>query len=445
MNPFRPISISFSPNTEPDDIKLAWRILFQPWRWQKGGEIQKLEEKFKEYLQVKYAFSFNSGRSSLLAILKSLDISKQEEVLLQAFTCNAAVNPILWQKLNPVFVDIDESLNLDPKDLERKIAHSTSSGQASKIKAVIIQHTFGYPAKIEEIKNICQKYNLFLIEDCAHSLGAEYKSKKGGLPAEASAKAGTFGDAAFFSFGRDKIISSVFGGMVVTNNDKLAQKIKEFRKKIDYPSNSWIFQQLLHPISFAWCLPIYSCLNIGKGILYLKQKFKILSPSVYQEEKEGKKPFYFPQKMPNALAALALNQFKKFERFNRHRKEIAKIYNREFSWMKVRICANKDTEPIYMRYPIFVKNVYPVRNQGFLNGAKEIRQKLKKENIFVDDGWHTLPVVPPDTDLQKMNYIRGKCPRAEGVAQTILNLPTNINISKNDAQKIINILSRFIR
>ena len=277
MNPFRPISISFSPNTQADDIRLAWKILFQPWQWGKGKEIQKIEEKFKKYLKVKYAFSFNSGRSALLAILKSLDIEEGGEILLQAFTCSAAVNPILWQKLKPVFVDIDATLNLDPQKLERKIT--------KKSKAVIIQHTFGCPAKIEEIKNICQKYNLFLIEDCAHSLGARHK---GSL-------VGTLGDATFFSFGRDKVISSVYGGMAITNNKKIAQKLKEFQDSISFPLSSWVFQQILHPISFATFLPIYSFLNLGKGILYLKRKLNLLSPALYNQEKYGGQPLYFPK------------------------------------------------------------------------------------------------------------------------------------------------------
>ena len=133
--------------------------------------------------------------------------------------------------------------------------------------------------------------------------------------------------------------------------------------------------------------------------------------------------------MPNALAILALNQFEKLERFNEHRKETAEIYDREFSRMKVRICTNnKNGERIYMRYPIFVEN------------AKEIRAKLKKQNILLDDGWHTSPIVPLDTDLEKMKYIKGSCPKAEEVARTILNLPTGINIRERDAKRIVKLI-----
>lgn len=403
-----PLSISLSPNTEKDDVSLAWKLFFQLQRWQEGKTINNFEEEFKKYIGVKYSFSFNSGRSALLAILALMGVQKRDEVLVQAFTCNAVINPILNLRAKPVFVDIDDGLNLDPKDLERNITKNS--------RVVIIQHTFGNPAQIKEIKEICQKNNLFLIEDCAHALGAEINNQK----------VGTFGDAAFFSFGRDKVISSVYGGMAVTNNNQIGQKLETFQKTIDFPPKSWTLKQILHPISFAIALPLYP-LKIGKGILFLKQKLKILSPSVYPEEKKGKLPKYFPKKMPNAMAIMAQKQFQKLGRFNKHRKEIAKIYDCEFAQMGVqRICVdNENTGRIYMRYSIFTEK------------ADEIRKKLKEKNIFLDDGWHSQVIVPPDTDLEKMQYQRGNCPKAEKFAKEILNLPTSIKITKEDAEKII--------
>ncbi len=233
MNPFKPISISLSPNTEKEDVLLVLKLLFQPHRWQKKlpearPRATEIEEEFKKYFGVKYAISFNGGRAGLMAILAAMEIKSRDEVLLQGFTCNSAVNPILNRGAKPVFVDIDSTLNLNPEDLKKKIT--------PKSKAVMIQHTFGWPAQIEEILKIAKggAPNLYLIEDCAHALGAKYQGKF----------CGTFGDAAFFSFGRDKIISSVFGGMVITNNEKMGERIKKFRDKLDYPSNFWIFQQL---------------------------------------------------------------------------------------------------------------------------------------------------------------------------------------------------------
>ena len=115
---FKPISISLSPNVEPDDVKLALNLIIRPWLWKRGKAIEKLENEFKKYLGVKYAFSFNSGRSAFFAILKALSeaegLKSGDGVLLQAFTCNAVPNPILWAGLEPIYVDCNkEDFNID--------------------------------------------------------------------------------------------------------------------------------------------------------------------------------------------------------------------------------------------------------------------------------------------------------------------------------------------
>ncbi len=185
----KPISISLSPNTEKDDIRLAFLLKFQPWKWKEGKEVVDLEDEFKKYLGVNHAISFNSGRSSLMAILDSLGLEKGSEILLQAFTCNAVPNPIIWAGLKPVYVDVNEqTFNIDPEDLRKKI--TLRQAQGGHPRAVIVQHTFGLPAYMDEIIRICQENNLILIEDCAHSLGAEYRGKK----------VGTIGRISFFSF-----------------------------------------------------------------------------------------------------------------------------------------------------------------------------------------------------------------------------------------------------
>ncbi len=412
---FKPISISLSPNTERDDIWLALKLIFKPWKWKKDRAIEELENQFKNYLGVKYAFSFNSGRSAFLAILKSLGLGSEKEVLLQAFTCNAAANPIIWAGLNPVYVDCDENdFNIDVEDLKRKIT--------PKSKIVVVQHTFGLPANISEVLEICQQNNLILIEDCAHSLGAKYKGKK----------VGTFGKAAFFSFSRDKVISSVYGGMAVTNDDNLAKKLSQVQNSFGYPSYCWILQQLCHPPFMQFkILPFYNFLKIGKIILILSQKLHILSKAVHWKEKRGKIPSYFPKKMPNALALLALNQFKKLNRFNEHRKEITKFYftnlrDSDFELPKI----PADREHIFLRFTVKHPN------------SHQIIKRAWKKNLLIGD-WYTSPVAPDDTKLDALKYKLGSCPKAEKLSKITLNLPSHINISKNKAQKIIDFVKCF--
>jgi len=406
----KPISISLSPNTQKDDIWLAFKLIFQPWKWKKGRATENLENEFKNYLGLKYAFSFNSGRSALFAILKSLNLASETEVLLQAFTCNAAANPILWAGLEPVYVDCNEDdFNIDVNDIERKISQ--------RAKVLMVQHTFGLPADMEKVIDLAKRNNLILIEDCAHSLGAEYKNQK----------LGTFGRAAFFSFSRDKIISSVYGGMAATNDDALAEKLRKIQSELKYPSFYWIFQQLVHPLLLNWIiLPIYNFINLGKIFLVLSQWLHILSKAVHWKEKRGEKPSYFPRKLPNALSLLAENQFKKLKTLNSRRKEIAEFYYKELAGS-------------FLELP----KKYPERKNAFLRFSvknKKAHQIIfdawKNRNILVGD-WYTTPIAPHDTKLEKMHYRPGSCPKAEKLCGETLNLPTHINISRRDLERII--------
>jgi len=423
MRYFKPISISLSPNVEKDDLHLALNLIIRPWLWKKGRAIKELEESFKKYLGVKYAVSFNSGRSSFFAILKFLNIEKGRGVLLQAFTCNAVPNPVLWADLEPIYVDCDtDDLNIDISDLEAKITIKT--------RIVVVQHTFGLPAGMEKIRAICGAYNLILIEDCAHSLGAEFNG----------IKVGSHSKAAFFSFSRDKVISSVYGGMAVTNDDKLGESLRQAQAEFGQPSRFWVFQQLLHPILLHYLiLPIYNFLDLGKIFLVLSQWLHILSKAVSWKEKRGQRPDYFPRAMPNALAALALNQFNKLEKFNKHRQEIANYYFENLKNTKFKLPQKFDSSTgsgqvrknIYLRFTIKHPKAHEI-----------IYEAWHKQNILLGD-WYTTPIAPFDTKLEEMKYVSGSCKNAEYLAKTTLNLPTHINISLKDAERIVNFLKSF--
>ena len=382
------IFTSLSPNVEADDIKLALKLLFTPWKWKTGDCVNTLEQKFKKYLDVKYGTSFVSGRGCLLAILKSLNLNSENEVLLQAYTCVAVPAPVLWVGAKPIYVDIEEdTFNMDPEDLRKKIT--------PKSKVLIIQHTFGRPAKTDELVQIAKEYNLFVIEDCAHIINSEIGQK---------------GDVAFFSFGRDKVISSVFGGMVTTNNQELAQKIDKIHTQSSYPDLIWIKKQLLHPVITSFAKKTYNVLSIGKLAMFLSKKLHILTKAVQAEEKTGGQPEFLSKKMPNALACLALNQFNKLDKINNHRKNLAKIYGAQ-------------DDNAYLRYTVQVDN------------PQELIQRAKQQNILLDD-WYCPNIAPRGVDNNAISYKEGSCPVAEAVAKKSINLPINIQITESDAKKI---------
>lgn len=409
----KPISISLSPNTEQDDVWLALKLLFQPWRWKKGEAIRALEQEFAKYLGMNSAVSFNSGRSALMAILSALSLKIGDEVLVQAFTCNAVPNPVLWTGLKPVYVDCrEDDFNMDEKDLERKIT--------PRSRVVIVQHTFGLPADMEKIQGICQKHNLILVEDCAHALGATYKGKK----------VGTFGKAAFFSFSRDKVISCVYGGMAATSDPVLAERLRKFQETTGYPSLPWILQQIWHPVVMNLkILPFYAI--GGKYSLVMAQWLHILSKAVHWKEKIGKMPGYFPRRLPNALAILALRQFTKLEKFNTHRREMARHYASQLQGTSFTLLKDfAERENIFLRFAL--------RHPR----AHEIIRKAWNQNLLIGD-WYTSPVAPHDTQLDAVGYRIGSCPVAERLAKTTLNLPTHIHIRENEVKKVIHFLRSF--
>jgi dTDP-4-amino-4,6-dideoxygalactose transaminase len=418
MNYFKPISISLSPNVEKDDLRLALNLIIRPWLWKQGKAIKNLEDEFKKYLGVKYAFSFNSGRSSLYAILKAMELPEDNKVFLQAFTCNAAINPILWAKLKPIYVDCNkDDFNVDIESLKQKISENPDA------KILMVQHTFGMPANMDEVNLIVRQNGLALIEDCAHSLGAEFNGRK----------VGTFGKAAFFSFSRDKIISSVYGGMAVTNDDEIGKKLQDLQKKFGQVSLCWTCQQIWHPILLHYfILPVYNFLDLGKIFLVLSQWFHVLSKAVSWKEKRGQRPDYFPRNLPNALAIMALNQFTKLRKFNVHRNNIAEIYYKELANTKFELPKKfPERKSTFLRFTVKHKDAHEI-----------IYEAWHKQNILLGD-WYTTPIAPFDTKLEEMHYKMGDCPNAEYLAKRTLNLPTHINISKKDLERIINFLKKF--
>ncbi len=391
----RPISISFAPNFEVDDVKLALRLLLG---LSNKTELSQAPAKLKKALEKIFpgqqSFLFSSGRSSLYYSLMSLGLSSGDEVILQAFTCVAVPNAITWAGFTPVFVDIGPSFNLDPQDLQRKITPKT--------KAIIVQHTFGIPADMEKINEIAQKHNLLVVEDCAHALGGTYKNKA----------LGEWGDVAILSFGRDKMISSVFGGAAISSKPHIQKKLQEYEEKLGAPPRFFALQQLLYLIIYAISLPFYNVL-IGKIFLRLMRSLGLLSRAVYPQERGGQMTNFIETRVPDSLAALALHQLAKLDRFSKHRTMLATFYIEKLS-------LDMKAQP-YLRVPLVVHD-----KAHFLRKAQATGLHL--------GNWYRAPIDPPGSSA---NDLVSGCPNAAQLAQTTINLPTHINTSLQDAEKIV--------
>lgn len=412
------INIALSPNSSAADAMIALKQFLLPWNWfswRYGGNIGKLESEFRGYFDVPFAFALNSGRESLYTILQALAFKKNDEIILQSFTCMVVVNAVVWNGLKPVYTDIDKSdFNMDVKDFEKKITKKT--------KAVIVQHTFGIPAKMDEIKAICCERKLVLIEDCAHTVGGKYKGKY----------LGTIGDIGFFSLGRSKVISCVSGGMIITKDKKYGEKIKSVLKYALYPKKSIIARNLFHPIAMQCIKKLYNIGVFGKILLFFLQKVKLLTMEIEKHEKKGEFKAPHPVKMANALAEIALHQFSNLDRFNSKRKEITKKYHKKLRFTlgtKV-VNPNLYKGAYLLRYPVLLKNE---------KKKKEILKNAKREGVVLGD-WYSSPIAPMGHSMQKTFFIRGVCPVSEDICSRVVNLPLYYNLNEKQTDKIVKCL-----
>ncbi len=177
-----------------------------------GKYVSLLENQVANYLDVKHAIAVSSGTAALHLSLVALGISNRDEVIVPAYTFPATANVVELVGAKPVLIDVDlETYNMAVDQLENSITHKT--------KAIIPVHLFGNPANMAKIMEIAKKYNLWVIEDAAGALGAVFEGKK----------CGTIGHLGCFSFHPRKIVTTAEGGIIVTNDDELANKIRILR------------------------------------------------------------------------------------------------------------------------------------------------------------------------------------------------------------------------
>jgi dTDP-4-amino-4,6-dideoxygalactose transaminase len=410
------IHTSLSPNTERDDLWLTLKSLILPWNWffwRKGDEVAEFERSFGKYLNAEQAIAFHSGRDALYTLLKALGIGQGDEVILQAYTCIVVPNAVQFTGATPVYVDIEEvGFNIDPQQIESVINSNT--------KAIIIQHTFGEPADIEVITAICKKYRLLLIEDCAHALSGRFQGSK----------LGTFGDAAIWSFGRDKIISSVWGGMVTSKDKAISDKVRQIHDVLKFPGSWQIFQALMHPLVLSLIKPFYVW-KMGKFALVILQKLRLIPRVILPIEKKGKKPGRAPQRMSNALARLVHHQLKKLHRFQQHRRSLVDYYSNALRGVSGIQLPHPglQADPAWLRYTIRTPR------------AQQILKAAQKRDIYLGD-WYTTVLAPSDCPPQHFQYSKSSCPRAERAARETLNLPTHIQMTKKQTEEVVDILKK---
>jgi perosamine synthetase len=211
-----------SPDITEGEIEAVVGVLRGP-QLSLGPVAEQFEAAMAEIASVQHSIAVSSGTAGLHLCIRSMDITEGDEVIVPSFTFIAAANAIRYERATPVFVDIDrDTLNIDPAKIEEAIT--------AKTRAILVVHTFGVPAEMTAILEIAQRRGLMVIEDACEAIGAEYH----GL------KAGSIGHAGVFAFYPNKQITTGEGGVVATQDDALARRIRALRNQGRYESDDWL-------------------------------------------------------------------------------------------------------------------------------------------------------------------------------------------------------------
>lgn len=206
----------YFPVAEPKfgdaELRYVSECILTGWVSSAGKFVRRFEEQFSEFCETKFAVSSSSGTTALHLSLLALEIGTGDEVIVPSFTFISTANAVTFTGAKPVFVDSEPSTwNINPVEIKKAIT--------AKTKAIIPVHVYGHPANMDTILDIAREYNLAVVEDAAEAHGALYKGKK----------VGSFGDMGMFSFYGNKIITTGEGGMIVTDNEELAEKMRILR------------------------------------------------------------------------------------------------------------------------------------------------------------------------------------------------------------------------
>lgn len=403
------IGIASAPNADTSDRRLAAKLLVSPRRWLRGEEISLLEERFRQMYHTPGAYSFETGQAALYQILKCLGIGPGDEVILQAYTCVVVPDAIIWAGAEPIYADTGADLNLDPALIETKITPQT--------KAIIVQHTFGVPADLTTLRKIADDRHLKLIEDCAHIIDPRL--------------AGTVGDAAFFSFGQEKAISSTQGGLALTRDDRLDQALKKAQESLPFPDTVSTIRRIIHPLIWGIINPTYYWFGLGKAIIVLSRVLGLSRPLVSVPEASAVRPSNFPKRMANAQAVRALHQLDRVAVFNKSRRETGHFYQGKLTNLPGVTLPPLGEFP-YLRFNLLVSD------------PERLRRFAKRYHIILGY-WYNVPIYPADTDLAVVHYEPGCCPAAEQASRQSVNLPTYPMMKTYDRERVVRMMEDYVR
>ncbi|MDA8211238.1 MAG: UDP-4-amino-4,6-dideoxy-N-acetyl-beta-L-altrosamine transaminase [Clostridia bacterium] len=381
-----PVRQEFLPyarqSVDESDIAAVVEVLCSPFLTT-GPKIQEFEQKFADYVGAKYAVAVATGTAALHAAVFAAGINPRDEVITTPMTFAASANCVLYQGGRVVFADIDpQTYNIDPEDIARKITERT--------KAIIPVDYTGQPARLDVIKKIAAEFNLPVIEDAAHALGAAYQGQK----------VGSISDLTTFSFHPVKHITTGEGGMVTTNDPGLYERLLLFRN---------------HGITRDKRL-----LMEDHGLWY------------YEQQALG-----YNYRITDFQAALGISQLAKSEMFLAVRRRYAGIYNEAFKDLPG-VIVPWQAEDARSSWHLYVLQLELEKLKA---GRKEIFEAMLAENIGVNV--HYIPVYLHPY-YQSHGYRPGLCPEAEKLYERMLTLPLFPGMTEGDVRDVIEAVSKVV-
>ncbi len=379
------------------------------------------EEAFAKMLGVPHAYSFYKGRVALYAILKSLGVAEGDAVIFPGFTCIMVPNAAIYLGARPVYVDIyRDNFNIDPVKLDALLKNMCAR-EIRRVKAIIVQHTFGIPADMDAISGIAGKYGIALVEDCAHSLGSRYKGRL----------TGRIGVASFFSSQWSKPYSTGLGGMALTADQAIGERLgiirESFRMPGAFESALLSFQIGLHRRFFSPRLYWKSM----KGLRMLSAAGLFIGSSS-NEEHNGDMPDEYEKRMGGYQAEAGLAALGSIEDDIEHRRRIAEFYSSELGSGKAGVRIPEGSEPVFLRYPVLVNDKDAV--------LKEARNRKAEVGSWFETVLH-----PAKNNLERAGYIKGTCPVGEETARLVVNLPTHPRVRMRDAERSLSIILKALK
>lgn len=377
-----------NPCIGPKETNLMQKVLKGRWIGT-GPMVQKFEKNFAQYKKSKFSISVNSCTAALHLSLITLGLKKGDEIITTPMTFASTINSILLAGCTPIISDINkETFNIDENLIENKITKKT--------KALLIVHFAGLPCNMKKILQITKKYNLKLIEDCAHAIESEYENKK----------IGNFGDTGCFSFYSNKNITTGEGGMIITNNKKFTEKLKVLR---------------LHGLSRdAWKRYLPDLVPVKK------------SSFLYDVKYTG-----YKYNMIDLQAAMGVCQLSKINSMWKKRKKLYNNYLEAFKELPVFF--QKSTKYNFKHaYHLFVMVIDKNKTKKNRNNLIEFLQTKR-----IGSSVHYRSVTEMSNYKKLLNWKNTQAPVSHYVGKNTISLPLYPDLSLRDQKYIISEVKNF--